>query len=111
MLTPDQIQQAADDLYQAEVRRQAIDPVTLSHPDMDMDDAYAIQKCWIDKKVADGRRVRTLAKGEKRGWAGKTVSLGMMIGRGWCRLLGTGRRKSEIDCAPSESQALRTSRA
>ncbi len=51
------IQQAANDLYEAEKSRQAIDPVTLTHPNMDMDDAYAIQSSWVEQKVADGRQV------------------------------------------------------
>jgi len=54
----------------------------------------------------DGKRIRTSAQGEKRGWAEKTVSLGMMIGNGWCRILGTGRRKSEIECAPLEQRRV-----
>ncbi len=57
MLTEEQVQQAADELYAAEINRQAIDPVTMTYPDMDMDDAYAIQKTWVDKKVAAGREV------------------------------------------------------
>ncbi|WP_019531341.1 2-oxo-hept-4-ene-1,7-dioate hydratase [Dasania marina] len=57
MLNETDIQKAADDLYQAEVNRKQIDPITLTHPKMTMDDAYAIQKKWVDKKVADGRRI------------------------------------------------------
>lgn len=57
MLTEEQVNKAAGDLYTAEINRQAIDPVTMTHPDMDMSDAYAIQKTWVDKKVADGREV------------------------------------------------------
>ena len=57
MLSQGQIQQAADDLYQAERRRRPIEPVTLTHPELNMEDAYAIQKCWVEKKIAGGRRV------------------------------------------------------
>jgi len=57
MLTESEIKAAAEDLYKAEVNRQAIDPVSLTHPDMTMDDAYAIQKSWVDKKIDDGRKV------------------------------------------------------
>jgi 2-oxo-hept-3-ene-1,7-dioate hydratase len=57
MLNTKDIQKAADDLYQAEINRQPIDPITLTHPDMSMDDAYAIQKSWVDKKINDGRRI------------------------------------------------------
>ena len=57
MLSKEQIASAADDLYQAEKARQQIDPVTLTHPDMNMDDAYAVQTAWVDRKIADGRKV------------------------------------------------------
>lgn len=48
---------AANALYGAEIDRVQIDPVTLLHPQMDMDDAYAIQSAWVNKKVEDGRKV------------------------------------------------------
>ncbi len=57
MLSKADIKKAADDLYEAEQGRRQIDPITLSHPDMTMDEAYAIQKQGIDRKVAEGRRV------------------------------------------------------
>jgi len=57
MLTKAQIQKAADELHQAEVGRQQIDPLTLSYPQMTMDDAYAVQKTWVNRKIAAGRRV------------------------------------------------------
>ena len=57
MLSEADIKKAADDLYQAEIDRQQIDPVSLAHPDMTMDEAYAIQKQWVDRKVGDGRRI------------------------------------------------------
>ncbi len=57
MLSAADIEKAANDLYQAERDRRQIDPITLTHPDMSMDDAYAIQKQWVDKKVTDGRRI------------------------------------------------------
>ncbi|GAA6152893.1 2-oxo-hept-4-ene-1,7-dioate hydratase [Pseudoteredinibacter isoporae] len=53
----DDIQQAAEDLYHAERKRQAIDPITLRFPDMDINDSYAIQQQWVNKKIADGRNV------------------------------------------------------
>ncbi len=57
MLTEEQVHKAAADLYQAEQSRIQIDPVTLTYPEMDMEDAYAIQKSWVDQKVQDGRKV------------------------------------------------------
>jgi 2-oxo-hept-3-ene-1,7-dioate hydratase len=57
MLNEQQIAKAADDLYSAEQNRTQIDPITLTHPDMSMDDAYKIQSTWVDRKVEDGRKV------------------------------------------------------
>ncbi len=57
MLSEADTKNAADELYQAEAERRQIDPVSLRHPDITMDEAYAIQKQGIDRKVADGRRI------------------------------------------------------
>jgi len=51
MLSEDQIQLAASNLYDAEQTRQQIDPLTLTHPDMNMDDAYAVQSAWVNRKI------------------------------------------------------------
>ena len=57
MLDTKAIEQAADELHQAELSHTQIDPISLRHPDMTMDDAYAVQKHWVDKKVDQGQRV------------------------------------------------------
>ena len=57
MLTPDQITAAANDLYDAELKRQQIEPITLTHPEMSMDDAYAVQSAWVQRKIQDGKKV------------------------------------------------------
>lgn len=57
MLTESEIQKAAADLYQAEQDRVQIDPTTMTHPQMDMEDAYAIQSSWVDQKIQSGRKV------------------------------------------------------
>lgn len=54
MLTEEQIHSAAATLDQAEANRQQTRPLTLELSDMDMDDAYAIQRAWIDLKLARG---------------------------------------------------------
>jgi 2-oxo-hept-3-ene-1,7-dioate hydratase len=56
-LTEAEVQQAAQNLYQAEQQCIQIDPVTLTHPDMDMDDAYAVQSAWVEQKQASGDEV------------------------------------------------------
>lgn len=57
MLDENEIHKAAEDLYIAELNRRQIEPITLTHPDITMDDAYAIQKAGIDKKIANGRHI------------------------------------------------------
>lgn len=58
MISEQKIQQAADDLYHAERSREQIEPLTLSYPDIDMDDSYAVQTAWINRKIEqDGRKV------------------------------------------------------
>lgn len=57
MLTDEQIEDAAERLYQAENAKIQIPALTLTYPDMDTDDAYRIQKCWVDRKIAEGASV------------------------------------------------------
>ncbi len=57
MLEPIQIEKAAVGLDEAERTRQQIGLFSLQHPGIDMDDAYAIQAAWVEKKIARGQRV------------------------------------------------------
>jgi 2-oxo-hept-3-ene-1,7-dioate hydratase len=57
MLTPGQISEAASALAAAERDRKQIGLLSLKHPDMTMDDAYAVQADWVNKKMAAGRKV------------------------------------------------------
>ncbi|MEM7077513.1 MAG: 2-oxo-hept-4-ene-1,7-dioate hydratase [Pseudomonadota bacterium] len=57
MLSEQEIAAAAEGLYAAERARAPIDPISLQHPDMTLDDAYAIQKHIVDRKRADGDRL------------------------------------------------------
>ncbi len=57
MLTPEQINHAALDLDRAERERAQTRPLTLELRDMDMDDAYAVQKAWVDMKIARGAQI------------------------------------------------------
>ncbi|MGI9261281.1 MAG: 2-oxo-hept-4-ene-1,7-dioate hydratase [Woeseiaceae bacterium] len=75
MLSSDDIAAAAEALYAAEKNRVQIAPLTLGHPDMDMDDAYAIQKAWVDRKIEDGRKVT----GYKIGLTSRAMQLAMNI--------------------------------
>jgi 2-oxo-hept-3-ene-1,7-dioate hydratase len=56
MLTPDQIAQAASDLCDAELSRTQIGLLSLRHPGMTMDDAYAVQAALVAGKLAAGLR-------------------------------------------------------
>ena len=64
-LTNDDIRLAAERLHHAEKTRQQIRQLSLDHPGITIEDAYAIQKAWIEIKVAEGRVV----KGHKIGRA------------------------------------------
>ena len=57
MLTADEIKAAAAALDEAERTRTQTGLLSLKHPGMDMDDAYAVQSAWVKKKIADGRKV------------------------------------------------------
>jgi len=56
MLSEDEIQAAAESLDQAERTRIQAGLLSLRHPRMDMDDAYAVQSAWVKKKIAAGRK-------------------------------------------------------
>lgn len=56
-LTAEQIQFQANRHHQAEQNRQQIAATTLAHPNMTIDDAYAIQNAWKAIKLKEGRKV------------------------------------------------------
>ena len=60
-MTPDQVKAAGAALFQAEQTRQQIPILTLQYPEMDMDDAYAIQADLCARKAAAGARVDEFA--------------------------------------------------
>lgn len=57
MLAAHEIKAAAAALDEAERTRRQIGLLTLKHPEMDMDDAYAVQNAWVQAKIAAGRKV------------------------------------------------------
>ena len=75
MLSTEDVAAAADALYEAEKNRRQIAPLTLHHREMDMDDAYAIQRAWVDRKIADGRQVT----GYKIGLTSRAMQMAMNI--------------------------------
>lgn len=56
-MTPDQVEAAAADLLRAEQTGEQIGLLSLRHPEITMDDAYAIQSALMAQKRAAGRRV------------------------------------------------------
>lgn len=75
MLPPDDVTHAANALYDAERNREQISPLSIAYPDMDMDDAYAVQKAWVDRKVDEGRSIT----GYKIGLTSRAMQMAMNI--------------------------------
>lgn len=69
MLTDEQVRQAAEALYQAELTRTPMTPISATHPEAGIDDAYRIGGLVTELKVAAGRRV----KGHKIGLTSKAM--------------------------------------
>jgi 2-oxo-hept-3-ene-1,7-dioate hydratase len=74
-LTAEEIESVVADHEQARRTVTAIDPVTRRHPEMTLDDAYAIQAAWIDLQVAEGATVR----GHKIGLTSRAMQMAMQI--------------------------------
>lgn len=55
-MTPAEIETAAAALFDAERNRAQIGLLSLRHPDMTLDDAYAVQAALVVRKLATGRR-------------------------------------------------------
>ena len=75
MLTQQQIQDAAASLDEAEQQRVQVKSVSLTYPDMDLDDAYAVQQAWVDMKIARGATVL----GRKIGLTSRAMQQAMQI--------------------------------
>src|SRR5437763_2614556 len=68
-LSKEDIRTAAERLDRAEKTRKQIRQISLEHPDITIEEAYAVQKAWIEIKVAAGRSV----KGHKIGLTSKAM--------------------------------------
>ena len=51
------IETLAARLDEAERQRSQIGQFSLEHPDMTLEDGYAVSRAWVTKKLAGGRRV------------------------------------------------------
>lgn len=76
MLNSDLVMAAAYRLDEAERTGQQIEQFSRLYPDMDIADAYAIQKAWVDLKLAVGRSIR----GHKIGLTSKAMQYASNIG-------------------------------
>jgi len=76
MLNEAQIKTAASAIYEAEANQKQIQALTATHPNMTMDDAYAIQKAWMDMKIREGHEL----KGYKIGLTSRAMQMTMQIG-------------------------------
>ena len=56
-MTPAEIAQAAEALFDAERTGRQTSLVSVAHPQVTMDDAYAIQSALVARKLAAGRHV------------------------------------------------------
>src|SRR5580692_4264093 len=68
-LTKEDIRIAAESLHRAEQTRTQIRQLSIAWPSITLDDAYAIQKAWIEIKLGEGRVV----KGHKIGLTSKAM--------------------------------------
>ena len=75
MLTPDQIAEAARRLQEAEQTRKQIRQLSLEFPKITIEDAYAIQRTWVEAKIAGGR----VAKGHKIGLTSRAMQMSSQI--------------------------------
>jgi len=74
-LSVEQIAAFAADHQRARRTATPIDPVTRRHPDITLDDAYAIQAAWIDLEVDAGAEI----KGHKIGLTSRAMQQAMNI--------------------------------
>lgn len=56
-MTPEQVTDAAKRLFQAEQSGQQIGLLSMQYPEMNMDNAYAVQAALVEQKIQSGRRV------------------------------------------------------
>ncbi|MFG1619901.1 2-oxo-hept-4-ene-1,7-dioate hydratase [Nonomuraea wenchangensis] len=57
MLQQEEIERIADDLLAADRERRVVPLLTARHPGMDIEDAYAVQALWAERRVAAGHRI------------------------------------------------------
>ena len=61
MLDKKIVDQLAHRLNEAEKSRKQIRQFSLEHPEMTIEDGYAIQRAWVALKIAEGRALKGIA--------------------------------------------------
>jgi len=75
MLDTQTVRNLAARLHDAERSRQQIGQISLEHPDITIADAYAIQRAWMDIKLAEGR----VKRGHKIGLTSRAMQQASQI--------------------------------
>jgi len=75
VMTEDQVAAAGEALFTAEHERKQTRLMTATNPGMDMDDAYAVQAAFVDRKLAAGGSIR----GWKIGLTSKAMQYALNI--------------------------------
>ncbi len=75
MLSPAIIEEAVRRTQEAERTRTAVRALSFTQPDMTIEDAYAIQRLWMERKVAEGRKVL----GHKIGLTSRAMQMSSQI--------------------------------
>jgi 2-oxo-hept-3-ene-1,7-dioate hydratase len=57
MITPELAHELAQRHEWARREVKSIDPITVEHPDLTLDDAYAVQQAWVDLQIAEGAKL------------------------------------------------------
>ena len=65
----------AQRLNQAEKQREQIRAISLDYPSITIEDAYAVQREWVEMKIAEGR----VLKGHKIGLTSKAMQASSQI--------------------------------
>ena len=75
MLSPEVVKELATALNNAEKNRTQLRQFSLEHPEMTINDAYAIQKAWVELKLNEGRELR----GHKIGLTSRAMQISSNI--------------------------------
>lgn len=75
MLSQDTIRALAQQLYEARKNRTQLQHFSKLHPEMTIEDGYAIQREWVKLEIADGRTI----KGRKIGLTSRAMQLASQI--------------------------------